>query len=146
MTADDDMVAGRFGPMSRRAAIGSALPAGALERIGALKKISIAGGSATMLAPARAVARGGVWGDDNTVVFSPGVDTPLRRVPSAGGTPTDVTTLSVLEANSHIGVHHFEEDRFVAGQPLAEDAIPLAVVHGSTFSTGLGGRLEPRDG
>ena len=32
-----------------------------------------------------------------------------------------------------IRVDHFEEDPFVARQPLAEDAIPLAVVHGFTF-------------
>ena len=34
MTADDQKVAGPFGPMSRRAAIGSAPLAGAFERIG----------------------------------------------------------------------------------------------------------------
>ena len=32
-----------------------------------------------------------------------------------------------------IRVDHFEEDPFVARQPLAEDAIPLGVVHGFTF-------------
>ena len=69
--------------------------------IGALKKIPIAGGSATMLAPAGETSRGGAWGDDNTIVFSQSVDTPLRRVPAAGGTPTDVTKLSALQANSH---------------------------------------------
>jgi serine/threonine-protein kinase len=69
--------------------------------IGALKKISIAGGLATMLAPAGETTRGGAWGDDNTIVYSPSVDTPLRRVPAAGGTPTDVTKLSALKANSH---------------------------------------------
>jgi hypothetical protein len=32
-----------------------------------------------------------------------------------------------------ICVDHFEEDHFVARQPLAEDSIPFAVVHGFTF-------------
>jgi hypothetical protein len=32
-----------------------------------------------------------------------------------------------------IGVDHFEQDPFVARQPLAEDAIPFAVEHGPTF-------------
>jgi serine/threonine-protein kinase len=69
--------------------------------IGALKKIPIAGGSPTMLAAAGETTRGGTWGDDNTIVFAPSVDSPLRRVPAAGGMPTDATKLSVLGANSH---------------------------------------------
>jgi serine/threonine-protein kinase len=69
--------------------------------IGALKKIPIAGGSATMLAAAGETTRGGAWGDDNTIVFSPSVDTPLRRVPASGGTPTAITKLSALKADSH---------------------------------------------
>ena len=69
--------------------------------IGALKKIPVAGGSPTVLAAAGESTRGGTWGDDNTIVFSPSVDSPLRRVQAAGGDPTDVTKLSVLGANSH---------------------------------------------
>jgi hypothetical protein len=38
---------------------------------------------------------------DNTIVFSPSVDTPLRRVPAAGGSVTEVTKLSLLGADSH---------------------------------------------
>ncbi len=33
-----------------------------------------------------------------------------------------------------IRVDHFEEDPFVARQPFAEDALPLGVAHGFTFS------------
>ena len=69
--------------------------------IGALKKIPIAGGSATLLAAAGEVARGAAWGDDNTIVFSPSVDSPLLRVPASGGKPTALTKLSALKANSH---------------------------------------------
>jgi serine/threonine-protein kinase len=68
---------------------------------GALKKIPITGGSATTLAPAGEATRGAAWGDDNTIVFSPSVDTPLRRVPAAGGSATDVTKLPLLGADSH---------------------------------------------
>ena len=68
---------------------------------GALAKVPIAGGSPTILATAGETTRGGTWGDDNTIVFSPSVDSPLRRVPAAGGNPTDVTKLAVLKANSH---------------------------------------------
>ena len=32
-----------------------------------------------------------------------------------------------------IRVDHFEQDPFVARQPVAEDAIPLAVEHSPTF-------------
>ncbi len=94
--------------------------------IGALKKIPIAGGSATMLAAAGEATRGGAWGDDNTIVFSPSVDTPLQRVPAAGGNATDVTKLSVLKANSH---------RFPAWVPGRQALIYTLRLEASTSGT-----------
>lgn len=38
----------------------------------------------------------------------------------------EILAVCVLE---RIGVDHFEQDPFVARQPLAEDAFPLAVEH-----------------
>jgi len=58
---------------------------------GKLKKIQIGGGPPIVLsdAPARA---GGTWNRDNVIVFAPATG-GLMRVPSAGGTPTTITTL-----------------------------------------------------
>ena len=66
---------------------------------GKLKKISVTGGAAFTLCDAP-TGRGGTWGEDGTIVFTPDNVTQVRllRVPSAGGTPQPVATLSQGEA------------------------------------------------
>jgi hypothetical protein len=54
----------------------------------------------------------------------------------------EILPVGVLEG---IRVDHFEQDPFVARQPVAEDALPLAVVHALPSPTRLGGRLERED-
>ena len=58
---------------------------------GKLKKIAVTGGASVTLCDALA-GRGGTWGVDGTIVFSPGVSlaTRLLRVSSTGGTPAAV--------------------------------------------------------
>jgi eukaryotic-like serine/threonine-protein kinase len=59
-----------------------------------LKKIDASGGPAQSLADASAEARGGAWGADGTIVFTPAFTTPLYKVLSAGGAAaTPVTQL-----------------------------------------------------
>ncbi len=53
---------------------------------GKLKKISVQGGAAVTLCDAPA-DRGGSWGEDGTIVFTPNVTTALSKVSSAGGMP-----------------------------------------------------------
>jgi serine/threonine protein kinase/Tol biopolymer transport system component len=67
---------------------------------GHLKKIPVTGGLAVTLADAPN-PRGGAWGDDGTIVFSPGVGPAgrLLRVSSTGGPPAPVTTLVPGEVN-----------------------------------------------
>jgi serine/threonine-protein kinase len=55
-------------------------------------KIAIDGGEPTSLCAAIAT-RGGAWGPDGTIVFSPGTSSPLMRVPSSGGAPVELTKL-----------------------------------------------------
>jgi serine/threonine-protein kinase len=64
-----------------------------------LKKISVAGGAAVTLADAP-TPRGGSWGDDNNIVFSPNntAGISLQRVSSAGGKVESVTKLAQGEA------------------------------------------------
>ena len=59
---------------------------------GKLKKISIQGGAAVTLCDAPD-DRGGSWGEDGTIVFTPAAEVALSKVSSAGGTPQPLTTL-----------------------------------------------------
>ena len=62
---------------------------------GKLKKVSITGGATVTLGDAPA-NRGGAWGEDGTIVFTPGppLDVGLRRVSSAGGKSEALTSLA----------------------------------------------------
>jgi Tol biopolymer transport system component len=62
---------------------------------GKLKKIAVRGGASVTLCDAPA-GRGGAWGDDGTIVFSPNISlaTRLLRVASTGGTPVPLTSNS----------------------------------------------------
>jgi Tol biopolymer transport system component len=57
---------------------------------GQLKKIDATGGLAQVISPA-ARPRGGAWGRDDVIVFSPNQFGGLYRVSAGGGTPTPVT-------------------------------------------------------
>jgi serine/threonine protein kinase/Tol biopolymer transport system component len=63
---------------------------------GKLKKISVTGGAAITLCDAPN-GRGGSWGEDGIIVFSPERQTTLWRVSSAGGAPQPLTTLDAGE-------------------------------------------------
>lgn len=64
---------------------------------GKLRKISILGGPATTICDA-ADLRGGSWGVDGTIVFSPNPRSGLWRVPEAGGEPVKMTEAGVGDA------------------------------------------------
>src|SRR6185295_5583321 len=51
---------------------------------GGLKKVALSGGSPQAIAPA-GDGRGGVWGPDDTIVFTPDTDSTLLRVSANGG-------------------------------------------------------------
>jgi serine/threonine-protein kinase len=57
-----------------------------------LKKISVQGGAVVTLCDANG-DRGGSWGEDGTIVFTPTNQVALSKVSSAGGTPQPLTTL-----------------------------------------------------
>jgi serine/threonine-protein kinase len=66
---------------------------------GKLKKVAVIGGAVQTLCDVPA-GRGGSWGDDDTIVFTPHqqVGASLMRVRAAGGTPEPVSTLAEHEA------------------------------------------------
>ena len=59
---------------------------------GRLWRVDLAGGIPRLLANV-SDPRGGTWGRDNVIVYSPNPDGGLYRVPADGGTPVELTTL-----------------------------------------------------
>ena len=60
---------------------------------GKLKRVAIAGGNPVIVCDASA-GRGGLWLDDDTIVFAPTPFSPLVRVNAAGGPPAPWTALA----------------------------------------------------
>jgi len=58
-----------------------------------LKKIEVAGGPPQTLCTSPTSVGTGAWSKDNVIVFGGKPNGPLRRVPAAGGIPTDVTVI-----------------------------------------------------
>ena len=67
---------------------------------GKLKTIDLSGGSAQLVADAP-FGRGGAWGVDGVIVFSPSTQSPLLRVSASGGTPVPVTKVDPTQHTSH---------------------------------------------
>jgi eukaryotic-like serine/threonine-protein kinase len=65
-----------------------------------LAKIPAGGGAVTILADAP-TGRGGTWGADNVIVFSPHFGSALMRVDANGGTPVPVTKLDPSKHTTH---------------------------------------------
>jgi len=60
---------------------------------GKLKRMAVTGGPVQAICDV-AAARGGAWGPDGTILFADGPGRPIFRVPSSGGPPVQVTTLT----------------------------------------------------
>jgi serine/threonine-protein kinase len=65
-----------------------------------LKKVSLAGGSPITLCDAP-IPRGGSWGVDGTIVFTPGATSGLQRIPASGGEPRRVTIPDAAKGERH---------------------------------------------
>ena len=65
-----------------------------------LKTIDLNGGSAQIVADAP-FGRGGAWGRDGMILFSPTTQSPLMRVSASGGTPVPVTKIDAARHTSH---------------------------------------------
>ena len=63
-----------------------------------LKRIEVAAGTVQTLADAP-TPRGGSWGPDGTILFSPGGNGPIYRISATGGIPEPVTELSQPQAS-----------------------------------------------
>ncbi len=65
---------------------------------GQLKRVAIAGGNPVVVCEVPA-GRGGLWLDDDTIVFAPTATSPLLRVSAAGGSPVPLTALTEAETS-----------------------------------------------
>lgn len=64
---------------------------------GKLKRVDLDDGLVRTLADA-SIGRGGTWGPDGTIVFSPGTNHPLLSVSALGGKPKPLTRLGATQA------------------------------------------------
>ena len=68
---------------------------------GKLNRLDVSGGPPLALCDI-AIGRGGTWGADGTILFTPNVSSPVFRIAASGGTPQQVTTLNgTLNERSH---------------------------------------------
>jgi serine/threonine protein kinase/Tol biopolymer transport system component len=67
---------------------------------GQLKTIDLNGDSVQVVSAVQ-IGRGGGWGPDGAIIFSPGPSTPLMRVSAGGGTPTPLTRIDPAQHTSH---------------------------------------------
>ena len=67
-----------------------------------LKKVDVNAGTAVDLADiATGPGKGGTWGTDGTIIFSPGANAPLMKINAAGGTPQALTRIDATQHTSH---------------------------------------------
>jgi Tol biopolymer transport system component/predicted Ser/Thr protein kinase len=68
---------------------------------GQMKKIDAAGGAMQVISDAPN-GRGGTWGPDGTILFAPGTNDPIHRVPASGGSSSPLTALDTgKNENTH---------------------------------------------
>jgi hypothetical protein len=60
---------------------------------GQMKRVAVAGGNPVVVCEA-SEGKGGLWLDDDTIVFAPTANSPLLRVGTAGGVPVALTRLA----------------------------------------------------
>jgi serine/threonine protein kinase/Tol biopolymer transport system component len=69
---------------------------------GKLKTVDIHGGPSRTLSDSPLDSRGGAWGSDGTILFSPVATSGIYRIPAAGGTPVLATEFDAARGeNSH---------------------------------------------
>jgi eukaryotic-like serine/threonine-protein kinase len=67
---------------------------------GKLKTVDLEGGSTQIICDVP-LGRGGAWGADGVILFSPAPTAPLLRVSAGGGTPVAITKLDAAMHTSH---------------------------------------------
>lgn len=120
---------------------------------GKLKKIAVTGGLPVTLCDAPN-ARGGVWGPDNNILFTPTPNSSIERVSANGGTPAPVTKLGSppeLDRRSDRwpdilpdGEHALFNVVYPAGDPLSHADIAVVSVSTGRYRILVHGGSYPR--
>src|SRR5208282_1553916 len=88
-----------------------------------LKRIDLATGAVQTLADAP-TERGATWNREGTILFAPGGNGPLYRIPATGGQPVQVTRLRAPQEASHRHPQFLPDGRhflfWIVGSPDAE--------------------------
>jgi serine/threonine protein kinase/Tol biopolymer transport system component len=103
---------------------------------GKLLRINVGSGTISQVAPAP-VGRGGSWGSDGTILFTPNFQAGIDRVSASGGTPTEVTKLNRTLQTTHRwpqwlpdGKHFIYFSANHSGADRQEDGIYFASLDG----------------
>ena len=88
---------------------------------GKLKVVEVAGGTAQVIADAP-YGRGGAWGSDGNIVYSPATQDRLFRTNINGGTPTSITTLDHAQHTSHRWPFFLPDGKHFLYQAINHDA------------------------
>jgi Tol biopolymer transport system component len=102
-----------------------------------LKRLDRDGGSPLNLCPAGSLARGGVWTEDDQIIFAPRFNTALFKISAAGGEPTELTTLIEGRHTSH---------RWPVLLPDQQHLVYLAINHNTPASPENELRVVTSDG
>ena len=103
---------------------------------GKLKTVPVDGGTPSEICAAP-IGRGGTWGTQGTIVFSPDFQSVLEQVPATGGTPTAATVMDKSKHDSH---------RWPLFLPDGKHFLYLAVVHANPTDNSDGIYMASPDG
>ena len=92
---------------------------------GKLKTVELNGGSPQVVCNAD-LGRGGAWGADGEIAFSPSVNSGLSRVSASGGAPTPLTTLDAAQHTSHRWPFFLPDGRHFLYLAMIHDAAKAA--------------------
>jgi eukaryotic-like serine/threonine-protein kinase len=103
---------------------------------GKLKTVPVEGGTPSEVCVAP-IGRGGTWGADGTIVFSPDFQSALARVSASGGTPKPATVMDASKHDSH---------RWPYFLPDGKHFLYLAVIHANVHDPNDGIYMASLDG
>ncbi len=102
-----------------------------------LKTVDLNGGSPLALCDAD-FGRGGAWGADNVILFTPDTQRALMRVNANGGTPTEVTKLDRAQHTSHRWPFFLPDGKHFLYLAIVHD--PSKAVNNTLYYASLDGR------
>jgi Tol biopolymer transport system component len=103
---------------------------------GKLKTVAVEGGTPSEICSAP-IGRGGSWGSEGVIVFSPDFQSALQQVPASGGTPKPATAMDTSKHDSHRWPHFL---------PDGKHFLYLAVVHANVHDPNDGIYMASLDG